>query len=109
MRNDETYSGKVTPKASAGSKILVGSRTRKGRQMVSEMAHPGGAELTTARPAPGAMLQQKQDWSRGNVCIPQTFVRLVGYRDPDARPSSPLPQRPMAIRKKPVPSDTPIG
>ena len=80
-----------------------------GRLTVSKLACRSGAALTVPKPKLGAMCEQARDWSRGNSCIPQKFVRLIGYREPDARPSSPLPPRPLAAPKKRVPSDTPIG
>jgi hypothetical protein len=43
--------------------------------------------LRTERPRiSGAMAQQCGDSGRGNQSAPQKFVRLVGCRDPKARP-----------------------
>jgi hypothetical protein len=43
--------------------------------------------LRTERPGiSGAMAQQCGDIGRGNQSAPQEFVRLVGCRDPKARP-----------------------
>jgi hypothetical protein len=43
--------------------------------------------LRTERPRmSGAMAQQCGDMGRGNQSAPQKFVRLVGCRDPKARP-----------------------
>ena len=43
--------------------------------------------LSTERPRiAGAMAQQCGDSGRGNQSAPQKFVRLVGCRDPKARP-----------------------
>ena len=97
MRNDDH----------AGAKRIAVTPTA--RQMVSELARHSGAGLNFPKKSPGAMCEQGQDWSRGNACVPQKFVRLVGHRDPDARPTTPLPQRPMRTSKKTLPSDTPIG
>jgi hypothetical protein len=36
----------------------------------------------------GAMAQQCGDMGRGNQSAPQKFVRLVGCRDPNARPEA---------------------
>ena len=36
----------------------------------------------------GAMTEQCGDSGRGNDQTPQKFVRLVGYRDPNARPET---------------------
>lgn len=87
-----------------GAKVKLG--TPAGREMLSELARKSGAGRYQT---PGVMCQQGQDWSRPTVSFPQKLVQLVGYRDPDARPSSPLPRRPMAVPKKQMPSDTPIG
>ena len=44
--------------------------------------------LRTERPRiSGAMAQQCGDSGRGNQSAPQKFVRLVGCRDPKARPA----------------------
>ena len=48
--------------------------------------------LKTERPRiSGAMAQQCGDMGRGNQSAPQKFVRLVGCRDPKARPEPQVP------------------
>jgi hypothetical protein len=76
--------------------------TRKPGQPVVEA--PGSTSrvdqqnpLRTERPRiSGAMAQQCGDNGRGNQSAPQKFVRLVGCRDPKARPER-------TIRPRPVP------
>ena len=82
--------------------IDVGSEnlTRKPGQPAVEVLGDGSAKpriegrnpLRTERPRisgatiSGAMAQQCGDLGRGNQSAPQKFVRLVGCRDPKARP-----------------------
>jgi hypothetical protein len=82
--------------------IDVGSEnlTRKPGQPAVEVLGDGSAKprieglnplqnpLRTERPRiSGAMAQQCGDLGRGNQSAPQEFVRLVGCRDPKARPA----------------------
>ena len=96
MASDNNRSGKSTS----------GSSTR--RQMAGELTRDDVTNVYS-RPTPGVMCQQGQDWSRGTACIPQKFVRLVGHRDADHRPSSPLATRVLTPNKALAPTDTPIG
>ena len=89
----------------------TGSVTATGRQTVSDLARQSGADLSRKPSTPGVMCQQDYDWARGNTCFPQKLVQLVGYRDPDSRPSSPLrPKATTTPQRRPMSSsDTPIG
>jgi len=75
------------------------SPTRKpGQPMVEPLAGNDSSSLRridksnrqkTARPGIcGAMTEQCGDSGRGNDQTPQKFVRLVGCRDPNARPET---------------------
>jgi hypothetical protein len=70
--------------------------TRKPGQPAVEVLGDGSCKprierqnpLRTERPRiSGAMAQQCGDIGRGNQSAPQKFVRLVGCRDPKARPA----------------------
>ena len=74
------------------------SSTRKPRQpmvepIVGNSASPLRIDRSNPRKAErpricGAMTEQCGDSGRGNDQTPQKFVRLVGYRDPNARPET---------------------
>jgi hypothetical protein len=53
--------------------------------------------------------QQGTDWSRGAVCTPQGFVRLVGYRDVSLKRSPSIIPTKTVTARRPIPNDTPIG
>lgn len=91
---------------SSGEKTIAPSP--RGRQLIGELARVHGAD-GGSRSTPGVVCQQGQDWSRGTVCIPQKFVRLIGHRDPASRPSSPLGTRVLTAPSRRAPTDTPIG
>jgi hypothetical protein len=63
------------------------SKPRINQQNPLRPEHPGvsGAKISGAKIS-GAMAQQCGDMGRGNQSAPQKFVRLVGCRDPKARP-----------------------
>jgi hypothetical protein len=64
--------------------------TRKSGQPAVEILGESSPKnlLGTERPRiSGAMAQQCGDIGRGNQSAPQKFVRLVGCRDPKARPA----------------------
>ena len=64
--------------------------TRKPGQPAVEILGESSSKnlLRTERPRiSGAMAQQCGDIGRGNQSAPQKFVRLVGCRDPKARPA----------------------
>ena len=84
MGNGNIDVGNKSPTRKAGRPIgerLAGSKDAP--ELRIDKSNP----LKTARPKIcGAMLQQCGDSGRGNESVPQKFVQLVGYRDPNARP-----------------------
>ena len=85
------------------SDVGTKTATRKPRPAMAQgLARPGFAEPQIDRQDPakmkrpsGAMQQQCGDSSRGNQSALQKFVRLVGYRDPNARPGPGVQPRPV--------------
>ena len=76
---------KLTRKPGQPAAEVLGDRSTKPRV---EGQNPSQNPLRTERPRiAGAMAQQCGDLGRGNQSAPQKFVRLVGCRDPKARPA----------------------
>ena len=95
MGNGTCDGGKKAPPRKKGQQIV-----RPGQSMAGTLTGNGSsaAQLDAQkmeRPKVcGAMAQQCGDSGRGNDYAPQKFLRLVGYRDPKARPETWVRPRP---------------
>jgi hypothetical protein len=73
--------GNPTPTRKPGKPIVERVKSNGSSELRIDPSTP----LKAARPAVcGAMSQQSGDSGRGTESAPQKFVRLVGFRDPNA-------------------------
>jgi hypothetical protein len=83
--NIDVGNDKLTCKPGQPAVEVLGDGSSKPR---IEGQNPLHNPVRTERPRiSGAMAQQCGDLGRGNQSAPQKFVRLVGCRDPKARPA----------------------